>query len=361
MTGNRMLTLSCGDRMPTCYIGLGSNLGNRRANLVAAVELIGRLPGTQVRRVSSFVETAPVGGPPEQQPFLNAAAEIESVLTPRVLLERLQEIEQKLGRARSERWGPRPIDLDILLWGAQRVDEPALTIPHPRMHFRRFVLEPLVEIAPDARHPAGWSVADRWQRLNQLPHYLALTGPMGVGKTTLARRLAERLKAELVEEEFDSGRLGRLYGGSRAEADPVQSFFLASRCELLNPQRWGGTQPDWLVTDFWFAQSLAYAEVLLEPAACERHQAAVAKAAERVTDATLVVWLDAPAAELQARVRARGRDFESPVSESFLAELQAGYTCVLTGCSAPPVYRPHAAKLDELTEELTTVAQAIAG
>jgi deoxyadenosine/deoxycytidine kinase len=184
---------------------------------------------------------------------------------------------------------------------------------------------------------------------------------MGVGKTTLARTLAERLKAELVEEEFDSARLGRLYGGSRVEADPVQSFFLASRCELLNPNRWGGTQPAWLVTDFWFAQSLAYAEVLLEPAARDKHLADVANAAAGVVDATLVVWLDAPAAELQARVRSRGRDFESPVSESFLAELQAGYTRVLSGSSAPPLYRPQATKLDELTEELFTVAQAMAG
>jgi 2-amino-4-hydroxy-6-hydroxymethyldihydropteridine diphosphokinase len=347
--------------MATCHIGLGSNLENRRANLVAALELIGRLPGTQVRRVSQFIETSPVGGPSGQQPFLNAAAVLETMLLPRLILERLREIEQRLGRAHRERWGPRSIDLDILLWGEERIDEPGLTIPHPAMHFRRFVLEPLVEIAPEARHPSGWTVAERWQGLNRWPHYLAITGPMGAGKTTLSRELAARLRADLVEEQFDSLRLGRLFGGDHTEGGPVQDYFLSSRSELLNPARLGTTLPAWMVSDFWFAQSLAYAEVLLEPPAREQHRLEVNRAAAKVVDPTLVVWLDAPLAELETRIQKRGRDFEAPVSGKFLAELQAGYARVLTAPSAPPLYRPQTKTLEELTAELLTVAAAISG
>ena len=347
--------------MSTCHISLGSNLGNRRANLVAAVELIERLPGTQVRRVSTFVETMPVGGPAGQQRFMNGAAELETVLTPRLLMDRLQEIELKLGRARSERWGPRLIDLDILLWGHERHDDPDLTIPHPHMHFRRFVLQPLAEIAPQVRHPAGWTVAQRWERLNRLPHYLAITGPMGVGKSTLARQLAERLGAELVEEQFDSARLGRLYAGNRAEGGPVQDDFLASRRELLSRTRWAQSPPRWLVSDFWLGQSLAYDETLLDGAARDQHRAAVEQASAEVLEPTLVIWLDAPEHELLARVAGRGREFESPVHHTFLAALRAGYAGLLAGPGAPPLYRPEATTMDALGDELLVVAAAIAG
>lgn len=104
-------------------------------------------------RVSSFFENPAVGGPADSPDFLNGAAEIRTTLPPRVLLNQLLEIEKQLNRIRSEKWSPRTIDLDLLLYDSQIIDEPGLTVPHPLMHERRFVLEPLAELAPDAVHP----------------------------------------------------------------------------------------------------------------------------------------------------------------------------------------------------------------
>jgi 2-amino-4-hydroxy-6-hydroxymethyldihydropteridine diphosphokinase len=137
----------------TCYIALGANLGDRRANLDSAVEKLRATPGVRVIKVSTYHETPAVGGPPDSPPFLNAAAELETTLSSRALLDRLLEIEQSLGRTRREKWGPRLIDLDLLLYGDQVIAEPNLHVPHPLMHERRFVLAPLAEIARDVVHP----------------------------------------------------------------------------------------------------------------------------------------------------------------------------------------------------------------
>jgi 2-amino-4-hydroxy-6-hydroxymethyldihydropteridine diphosphokinase len=124
------------------YVGLGSNLGDREALIRRAADLIG------ARRLSSLVETEPWGY--EAQPkFLNAVAEVETALAPRALLDQLLDVERQLGRERiGPRWGPRTIDLDLLVYGDLLVDEPGLTVPHPELTGRLFVLEPLAELAP---------------------------------------------------------------------------------------------------------------------------------------------------------------------------------------------------------------------
>jgi 2-amino-4-hydroxy-6-hydroxymethyldihydropteridine diphosphokinase len=133
------------------YLSLGSNLGDRAANLELAVTHLREL-GTVVAR-SSLYETEPVDL--ERQPwFLNCVVAMETELMPKQLLARVSGIEQKMGRRRTQPKGPRMIDIDILLFGGSVVETPSLTIPHPAMHERRFVLEPLAEIAPDVRHPA---------------------------------------------------------------------------------------------------------------------------------------------------------------------------------------------------------------
>jgi 2-amino-4-hydroxy-6-hydroxymethyldihydropteridine diphosphokinase len=134
-------------------IGLGSNLGDRAALLDGALAALAATSGVRIVGVSSFCETEPVGGPPGQGPYLNAAAALETTLEPIDLLRALQAIEARFGRVRTVRWGERTLDLDLLLFDDRIIDSPELTVPHPRLAERRFVLEPLAEIAPDAVEP----------------------------------------------------------------------------------------------------------------------------------------------------------------------------------------------------------------
>ena len=136
----------------TVYVGLGSNEGDRESHLVSALEALSRIDAVAVLQCSSLFESAPVG--PPQPRFLNAVVSLECCLPPQRLLAILQRIEHDLGRRRDGvRWGPRPIDLDILLWDGQLIADPNLQVPHLELHKRRFALEPLAEIAPDAVHP----------------------------------------------------------------------------------------------------------------------------------------------------------------------------------------------------------------
>ncbi len=136
----------------TAYIGVGSNMGDREKNLNRAVEMLDMADGVEVTAVSSYINTAPVGYT-EQADFLNAAVEVRTTLSARELLEVCRGIESELKRERVIRWGPRTIDLDILLYGELVLNEENLVLPHPRMHEREFVLGPLSEIAPQAFHP----------------------------------------------------------------------------------------------------------------------------------------------------------------------------------------------------------------
>ena len=133
--------------MTLAYVGIGANLGPREETLRRAVELLGRADGVEVVGVSELRETDPVGVV-DQPPFLNGAVSVDTTLSPRALLDLLLEIERSLGRVRGERWGPRVVDLDLLVYGNEMVDEPGLHVPHPHVHERRFALEPLAEINP---------------------------------------------------------------------------------------------------------------------------------------------------------------------------------------------------------------------
>lgn len=139
--------------MARVFLGIGSNEGDRLANISQATRQLRAFAQIELVQMATIIETEPVGGPP-QPDFLNTVVEVDTGLSPQELLAALKRVEQQLGRQPdSARWGPRVIDLDILLYDDRVINEPTLTIPHPRLHERRFVLEPLAQLAPDARHP----------------------------------------------------------------------------------------------------------------------------------------------------------------------------------------------------------------
>jgi 2-amino-4-hydroxy-6-hydroxymethyldihydropteridine diphosphokinase len=151
------------------YIGLGSNLGDREQAIRSALEGIAELPDTELVRVSSLYDTEPVGEV-DQPNFLNAAVMVETELEPRTLLWNLMLIEKRLGRVRTQRWGPRTIDLDLLLYGDEIIEDDDLRVPHPEITRRSFVLVPLVELEPRLVHPGtGEPLVAHLNRLGARP------------------------------------------------------------------------------------------------------------------------------------------------------------------------------------------------
>jgi 2-amino-4-hydroxy-6-hydroxymethyldihydropteridine diphosphokinase len=146
--------------MARAWIGIGSNLGDREATLREAMRRMAELPRTRLVRSADLIETEPVG-PPGQENYLNGAVELDTELEPSALLHELQQIENALGRERTVRWGPRTLDLDVLLYDDRVIHTPELRVPHPEMERRLFVLAPLAQIAPGTRHPeTGLTIAE---------------------------------------------------------------------------------------------------------------------------------------------------------------------------------------------------------
>ena len=179
--------------MPTCLLGLGSNIGNREATLRAVLADITALPDVQVVQHSDWFRSQPVGGPSDQNEFLNAAATIETTVAPLRLLDELGQIEARHGRRPAERWSARTIDIDILLYGNEVAETAMLTLPHSRMSFRRFVLESAAAIAPKMLHPTiGWPVERLLLHLNTASDRVAIVSPSADSRLRLADLLQKR-------------------------------------------------------------------------------------------------------------------------------------------------------------------------
>jgi 2-amino-4-hydroxy-6-hydroxymethyldihydropteridine diphosphokinase len=311
--------------MPACLIGLGSNQGDRHAILDTAVAEIGRQPQVSIAAVSAWRETTPIGGPPGQDGFLNGALRAETSLGPHELLACLGQIENRLGRQRTDHWGPRTIDLDLLLYDELELSTPPLVLPHPRMAWRRFVLDPAAEVAGAMIHPTiRWTIARLLEHLNSARPYVAITGPIAAGKTQLAQRLAAAIPATVLLEQPDWDLLDVFYANPAGHGWQTELEFLRQRARLLEScvvaqpppavaddlHSRGRPCDKWTVSDFWFDQSAAFARAWLPEEQLQAYLDQYEQLRRDVVRPKLIVLLDAPAEELLARVQNRGRGCE---------------------------------------------------
>jgi 2-amino-4-hydroxy-6-hydroxymethyldihydropteridine diphosphokinase len=270
--------------MSIALIGLGANLNDPASALREAISRISCFTGdVSIGPVSSFVETAAVGGPPGQPPFTNAVMLAETSLTPRALAGELWACEAAMGRQPSPRWGPRPIDLDLLLFDDRVVDLPELTVPHPRMAFRRFVLAPACEIAATILHPTSrWPLSRLLAHLDSGPDYVAIAGGDAQQRAAIVRTVSERIAARPIYFPPPAA-------GSDAEPGPGQLEWIDQAGQLLS--RGKAQDPTAaVISDFWFDEPMLACEADA-PDAGEVVGHWKARRAQ-VMQPKLVVWLD---------------------------------------------------------------------
>lgn len=279
--------------MPRCLIALGANLGDRAYSLARAVELLWAEPHVTVVACSRWHETAPVGGAPGQGLFLNGVVCLDTALTPEQLHGTLVRMEERLGRTRGERWSARTIDLDLLLYGNQAIATPRLVVPHPRMAFRRFVLAPAAEVAPEMIHPTiGWSIQQLLAHLSTALPYVALMGLPGRGKTSLAQSLSRAWNGRFIADPpMPAPPSGASNQPSQAYGRQIQ--FLDRRTSVLDAAVWANRDVP-AVSDFYWDQSLAYALAELEARDYEAFRLAWDARRARVIAPKLLVVLDEP-------------------------------------------------------------------
>jgi deoxyguanosine kinase len=343
----------------TAYIGLGSNLGDRERSIRESLRLLGCNGSIEVARVSDLQETAALGRV-EQPKYLNGVAEIRTILKPEELLQRLKATEAALGRRPNTSWQSRPIDLDLLLFGDEVIDLPGLAVPHPDVHLRSFVLDGLCQLNPQIVHPSlKESVAELAGRLAggnflpdpQGPRLVSVAGVIGVGKTTLARKLAEVLPATVLSEPYDTNPfLQQVYAGKAELALDSQLYVLVHRAGQLDPDRLPTDRV--FVTDYVFDKELIYARRLLDGAQLKLYESIYPPFAEKAATPSVVVYLEDSPGNCLSRIHSRNRPYEQRMRREFLEALDEDYKRLFAGWKASPVIRVPASRLTGYADDV---------
>jgi len=328
------------------YIGLGSNLGDRHKSIKNAIKMLTETQGVKITKTSDVIETSALGDG-TQPVYLNAVAEISTTLSPEDLHQEMRRIEAALGRTRKQRWGPRTIDLDLLLHNQQVVNRRDLTIPHPQMHLRSFVLKGLCQLNPEMPHPVIKEPMNQLaDRLNDADYALNpdsaqlvnIAGVIGVGKTTLAKKLSELLDCEAIFEAYDENPfMPEVYAGRKELALDSQLFFLASRIKQLNTNEL--EQGKVAISDYVFDKELIYAKRLLSAKQLSGYRQSYKTVACKVAQPVLVIYLTDSVQNCLKRIRRRNRSYEQKIEPAFLEELRNDYEQLFADWKRCPVIR----------------------
>ena len=338
------------------YIALGSNIGDRFKNLQSAINLIFRQLG-KINSIARVYNTPALGFKKDLHPddFLNTCISVETYLSSQAVLETLQKIEQKLGRTRDTRepkaagYQSRTIDLDILFYGNLEIDTVNLSIPHPCIQERKFVLQPLQDIAPDHTHQKLQltitellqNCKDRspiepiniWLKnpIKQFDfsnfNYLAIEGNIGAGKTSLATRIANDFNAKLILERFaDNPFLPKFYKDQKRYAFTLEMSFLADRYQQISDDL---SQLDlfkeFMVSDYDIFKSLIFSKITLPEDEFKLYRKLFYLMYKDITKPDLYIYLHQNTARLQENIKKRGRDYERDINNDYLEKINTGY------------------------------------
>lgn len=335
------------------YIGLGGNLGDRHDYIRNALKKLTENKHIDVARVSDLIETAALAQS-NQPKYLNAVAEIKTTLSVEDLHKTLADIEAGLGRVRNEKWSPRTIDLDLLLFGREVINTPDLTVPHRQMHLRSFVLKGLCQLNGDLLHPVlKEPVNELANRLNgcdfafdpNLPQLVSVAGIIGVGKTALTEKLSSSLGCKILLEPYDTNPfMPDVYAGKTELALDSQLYFLTSRTRQLNDNTLAPRQI--VISDYIFDKELIYARRLLNAQQLALYEEIYRPSAAKVAAPVLIIYLQDSPQECLERIHRRNRPYEQEIELQFLEALDRDYQQLFVDWKTCPVIRISMSQFD---------------